>query len=404
MKHIEKIEAKNLVPQTRKKVAAYARVSLDSDRLKNSLSNQISYYSKLIQSNPDWEYKGVFADLGISGTSTNRREEFKKMIAECEKGNIDIILTKSIQRFARNTVDLLKTVRHLKTLGIAVIFEKENINSMTADGELMLSILASFAQEESRSLSENIKWAKRKDYEKGNPIPINKKVFGYRFKGDKYVIEPSEAEHVQLIFDLYNNGVAIREMERELKRRNIKSTNGKDLKQHQIDYILKNEIYIGDRMLQKFYVTDSISHNKVVNNGELPKYYIENSHEAIISKEIFEKAQAERLRRKTLLRPAYPFAKKIKCSLCGKYFVRRKKHKAHHFDRWRCASRHNKAGTCKMESIREVDLMSVVCSILELETFDADIFKEKVRFITVYEDGMLEFELTDGRKIKWQEQ
>ena len=157
MKTVEKIERKLPVLKTRKRVAAYARVSMESERMQHSLSAQVSYYSALIQKNPEWEYAGVFADYGISGTGTKKRDEFNHMLAECEAGNIDIILTKSIQRFARNTVDLLNTVRHLKELGIEVRFEKEKINSLSGDGELMLSILASFAQEESRSISENVK-------------------------------------------------------------------------------------------------------------------------------------------------------------------------------------------------------------------------------------------------------
>ena len=164
MKTVEKIERKLPVLKTRKRVAAYARVSMESERMQHSLSAQVSYYSALIQKNPEWEYAGVFADYGISGTGTKKREEFNRMLAECEAGSIDIILTKSIQRFARNTVDLLNTVRHLKDLGIEVRFEKENINSLSGDGELMLSILASFAQEESRSISENVTWGQRKRF------------------------------------------------------------------------------------------------------------------------------------------------------------------------------------------------------------------------------------------------
>ena len=159
MKTVEKIERKQPVLPARKRVAAYARVSMESERMQHSLSAQVSYYSTFIQNNPEWEYAGVYADYGISGTGTRKREDFNRMIEDAEAGRIDIILTKSIQRFARNTVDLLNTVRHLKDIGVEVRFEKENINSMSGDGELMLSILASFAQEESRSLSENIRWA-----------------------------------------------------------------------------------------------------------------------------------------------------------------------------------------------------------------------------------------------------
>ena len=167
MRKITKIEPAAPLIRPRKRVAAYARISMESERLVHSLSAQVSYYSKLIQSNPEWEYAGVYADSGISGTQVGRREEFKRMLEDCEAGRVQIILTKSISRFARNTVDLLETVRHLKELGIEVRFEKEKINSLSEDGELMLTLLASFAQEESRSISENAKWAIRKRYEKG---------------------------------------------------------------------------------------------------------------------------------------------------------------------------------------------------------------------------------------------
>ena len=167
MRTIRKIERRIPNLKQRKKVAAYARVSLESEKLAHSLSAQVSYYSELIQSNPEWEYVGVYADSFISGTGTAKRAELQRLIADCEAGRVDIVLTKSISRFARNTVDLLEIVRHLKELGISVRFEKENIDSLTADGELMLSILAGFAEEESKSISSNIKWAIQKKYERG---------------------------------------------------------------------------------------------------------------------------------------------------------------------------------------------------------------------------------------------
>ena len=184
MRKITRIEPTVPSIKHRKKVAAYARVSMQSERMLHSLSAQISYYSSLIQKNPDWEYVGVYADDFISGTNKVRREEFQRMLADCEKGKIDIILTKSISRFARNTVDLLETVRHLKSLGIEVRFEKENINSMSGDGELMLSILASFAQEESRSISDNVKWGIRKRMQNGMITASGHfTVYGYRWEG-----------------------------------------------------------------------------------------------------------------------------------------------------------------------------------------------------------------------------
>ena len=199
MPKISRIEPTVPAIKQLKKVAAYARVSMQSERMMHSISAQVSYYSKLIQKNPDWKYAGVYADDFISGTNTVKRDEFNRMLADCEEGKIDIILTKSISRFARNTVDLLETVRDLKAKGIEVRFEKENINSKSGDGELMLSILASFAQEESRSISENIRWATKKRFEQG--IPNGKfRIFGYRWDRDQLVIEPNEAAVVKRIF------------------------------------------------------------------------------------------------------------------------------------------------------------------------------------------------------------
>ena len=220
MKTVEKIERKLPVLKARKRVAAYARVSMESERMQHSLSAQVSYYSALIQKNPEWEYAGVFADYGISGTGTKKRDEFNHMLAECEAGNIDIILTKSIQRFARNTVDLLNTVRHLKELGIEVRFEKEKINSLSGDGELMLSILASFAQEESRSISENVKWGTIKRFKQG--IPNGKfSIFGYEWQDDKLVIIPEEAEIIRWMYAEYMKGASRIEIGRALMDRGI---------------------------------------------------------------------------------------------------------------------------------------------------------------------------------------
>ena len=225
MRIVNKIEPR--VPQmpTRKKVAAYARVSMESERLQHSLSAQVSYYSGLIQKNPAWEYVGVYADNGVTGTKAEAREEFNRMIADCEAGKIDIELTKSISRFARNTVDLLNTVRHLKELGVSVQFEKERIDSLTEDGELMLTLLASFAQEEVRSLSENVKWGTRKRFEKG--IPNGKfQIYGYRWDGDHLVVQPEEAKIVRLIYDNFLSGLSAETTEKQLAEMGVKSYKG----------------------------------------------------------------------------------------------------------------------------------------------------------------------------------
>lgn len=228
----------------RKKVAAYARVSTESKRMNHSLSAQVSYYSSLIQRNPEWEYAGVYADNGISDTGTAKRNEFNRMVADAEQGMIDIILTKSIQRFARNTVDLLATVRHLKDIGVEVQFEKEHISSMSGDGELMLTILASFAQEESRSISENIKWAIQKKYEKGESHAA-RRCLGYRWENGHYAIVPEEAETVKLIFTLYLQGMNCIQIADELASRNIYGITGRSMTPCYIIQVLDNITYQG---------------------------------------------------------------------------------------------------------------------------------------------------------------
>lgn len=279
------------VPVKRKKVAAYARVSMESERLQHSLSAQVSYYSELIQSNPEWEYAGVYADSGISGTETEKRSEFNRLMEDCENHLVDIVLTKSISRFARNTVDLLNTVRHLKELGVEVRFEKEGINSMSGDGELMLSILASFAQEESHSISENCKWGIRKMYEQGKPR--NCMLYGYRVVNGKLTIKEDEAEVVRHIFQLFLEGDSCYVISQKLEKEGAKSYRGKPFKDAVIMRMIRQEKYTGCTMGQKFYAENHITHKQVKNKGELPMYYMEQTHPAIISYETFQAAQEE---------------------------------------------------------------------------------------------------------------
>src|SRR5699024_4643154 len=232
---------------------------------------------------------GVFADYGISGTAMGKRDEFNRMLAECEAGRIDIILTKSIQRFARNTVDLLNTVRHLKELGSEVRFEKENINSLSGDGELMLSILASFAQEESRSISENCKWGIRKLYEKG--VPRRGKIYGYRVKNGAYVIKEDEAEIVRRIFQMFLDGDSCYVIGQKLEAEGIKSLTGKKLHGEVISNMIRQEKYTDCTLCQKLYTTDPLTHNQVKNKSEMTMYFSEDRHPAIISIEKFKAAQ-----------------------------------------------------------------------------------------------------------------
>ena len=271
----------------KKKVAAYARISMETEKMLHSLSAQVSFYSAYIQKNPEWEYVGVYSDDGISGTGTKKRDGFRKLIADCEAGKIDIVLTKSISRFARNTVDLLENVRHLKSMGIEVRFEKEHINSLDGDGELMLTILASFAQEESRSISDNVKWGIRKGFKRGR-VNGGTAIYGYRWNGEEYVIEPDEATIVKQIFADFLNGMSPRKIGQQLVERKLNTVRGIDFYADAIRRMLRNVTYTGNMLLQKTYIADAISKKSKKNNGELPRYHVEDTHKAIIDKETFD--------------------------------------------------------------------------------------------------------------------
>lgn len=406
MPKISKIEPTVPAIKQLKKVAAYARVSMQSERMMHSISAQVSYYSKLIQKNPDWEYAGVYADDFISGTNTVKRDEFKRMLADCEKGKIDIILTKSISRFARNTVDLLKTVRDLKAKGIEVRFEKENINSMSGDGELMLSILASFAQEESRSISENVRWATKKRFEQG--IPNGKfRVFGYRWDEDQLVIEPSEAAIVKRIFQNFLDGKSRLETEKEFADEGITTSNGCRWVDSNIKVVLTNITYTGNLLLQKEFIEDPITKHRKKNRGELPQYFVENTHEPIIDMETFQYVQDEIARRKELGALANKslnttcFTGKIKCPHCGVSYMHNKRtDRGNYLEFWCCGSRKKKGGRCEVGgSINHKNMVKACTEVLGLEEFNEEIFLREVDHIDVPKRYVLEFHMTDGRVI-----
>lgn len=405
MRKISKIEPKLPVIQARKKVAAYARVSRDTERLMHSVSAQVSYYSTLIQKNPEWEYAGVYADMGISGTDTLRRGEFQRMLADCEEGKIDIILTKSISRFARNTVDLLETVRHLKSLGIEVRFEKEHINSLSEDGELMLTLLASFAQEESRSISDNVKWGVRKRFQSGEIGVANKHILGYRYDDGlrKYVIIPEEAESVRWMFRMYIDGVSLREIAESMNRAGIRTTLGNNFQEASVRQLIFNEVYAGDIRRQKCYMADPITKMKVKNCGELPQYYMADCHEAIIDRETYAKVQAEMERRSGLINPVYPFTGKIKCGICGQNFTRRKgTAKGREYASWFCRAKKEAGMTCRSHNYSEQKLMEICAGLMGAGSFDGAAFEKSVRLITALPDGSLEIQFFDGQTKRWE--
>lgn len=407
MRKVTKIEAETPAVKPKTRVAAYARISMETERMSHSLSAQISYYNEKIQKNPDWLFAGVYADNGISGTGTEKRDEFLHLIADCEAGKIDLVLTKSISRFARNTVDLLETVRHLKEIGVEVWFERENIHSMDGDGELMLSILASFAQEESRSISENERWSIKKRFEKGIPNG-HFRVYGYRWDGDELIIVPEEAEVVSRIFQNFLDGKSRLETEREFAAEGITTRAGCPWVDSNIKTILSNCTYTGDLLLQKEYISDPIQKKRKKNRGELPQYHVANHHEAIIDRATFDYVQEEMARRRELGPLANKslnitcFTGKIKCGKCGKSLMRNTRtNRAKHSQLgekligWVCGSRKVKGGHCTTKEIPDRYLRKACAEALGIAEFDEDVFKEKVDFISVPDNGLLRFHMKD---------
>ena len=375
------------------RVAAYCRVSTDSDEQATSYDAQIEHYTAYINGHPDWTLAGIYADDGISGTNTKKREEFNRMIDECMAGSIDMVITKSISRFARNTLDCLKYIRQLKDKNIAVFFEKENINSMDSKGEVMLTIMASLAQQESQSLSQNVKLGLQYRYQQGE-IQVNCKWFlGYtKDEKKKLVIVPDEAEIVKRIYREYLEGASMLKIARGLEADGIKNGAGRD-KWHtsNINQILRNEKYIGDALLQKTYTVDFLTKKRVKNNGLVPQYYVENSHEAIIPREIFMQVQEELIRRRIVhtspngktrtFSSNHCFSQMVICGKCGEVFRR-----VHWNNRgkksvvWRCVSRLENTGQfCDARTVLESTIEQVLVTAINQALCDKDAFLSTLR-------------------------
>lgn len=313
----------------RKRVCAYARVSTDSTDQLNSYNAQIAEYTNRIQENLDWDFVDLYADEGTSGTTTKKRVNFLRMIEDARNGKIDLILTKSLSRFARNTVDCLSIVQELRLINVEVFFEKENLSSTDSKVDLMLTIFSSIAQEEARNISENVKWGIRKRYKEGT-IRINTSRFlGYdKDEHGKIIINESEAKVVRMIFNLYISGMSYREITKHLIENGFKNGR-KEVVWHpaNIMNILKNEKYMGDVLLQKRVTLDYLSHKSVINTGQAPQYYIENNHEAIISKEIFDVVQQITKNRSVTNDSSrygnqFPLSGIVHCSCCGRVLNR----------------------------------------------------------------------------------
>ena len=300
-----------------KRVAAYCRVSTDSEEQLTSYTTQKKVYTEMIASRPDWELAGIYADEGISGTRADKRPQFQKMIKDCYAGKIDYIVTKSVSRFARNTVDCLEHVRILKNRGIGVYFEEQNIDTLSIDSELYLVIYAGFAQSESESMSKNITWAYRKRFEDGKVMMQYKTTLGYKKGADgEPEIVPEEAEIVKQIYEMFLSGQTVRAISEKLQSEKIRVPGKKFTFSHSmVMRILRNEKYCGDSLLQKTITVDCISKTRRANMGEAPMYYVQNSHPAIISRETFHMAQVEIARRKAL----QPSVEKKASTAVGKY-------------------------------------------------------------------------------------
>lgn len=349
----------------KRKVAAYARVSTDSDEQYTSYDAQVTYYTNFIKGKPNWEFVKVYADEGISGTSTKRRDEFKEMIESALNGKIDLIITKSISRFARNTLDTISITRQLKAKGIEVYFEKENLWSLDDKTEFLLTIMASIAQEESRSISQNITIGKRWGMKEGKVSFAYKNFLGYKKVDGKIVIDEAQAETVRLIYMMFlKEGKTCTGIAEFLKSKGIPTPSGKSCNwtKNTVYSILTNEKYKGDALLQKKYTADYLEHRVVPNNGELPQYYVENNHPAIIEREVWEMVQTEMMRR-SMLGAAYSgnsiFASKLICGDCGKPYGKKKWHSTSKYAReiYRCNAKYNKGQTqCQTPNLTEEDI------------------------------------------------
>ena len=401
MREVIKLDAKKILPVQRKRVAAYVRVSSGKDAQLHSLSAQISYYNNYIGSRGDWELAGIYADEAMTGTKDNR-PEFQKMLADCKAGRIDMVIAKSITRLARNTVTLLETARELKALGIDIYFEKENIHTLSTDGELMLTLLASFAQEESRSVSENIKWRIKKKFEQGYSTYID--MYGYRFQDNTLQVVPEEAKVIQQIFTDYLSGMGKTAIAKKLNRQEIPTKSGCLWRGTTIHDILVNEKYTGDLLLQKCYRLDYISKKNVKNHGERPMYHVSDCHEAIIDKVTFAKVQEEIKRRKNKTATfqkhseQYLFTGIIRCGQCGGRFYRRIRNRNTKYAKpvWTCPLFDTIGKTaCPARQIPEDILIAKTTEILGFGDWSREVLFQHVKEIKALENNILVYVFWD---------
>lgn len=346
------------VPQVRRlRVAAYARVSSNSEDQENSFMAQNTYYTALITGTPEWEMVDIYADEGITGTSAEMRDDFQRLIADCRRGLIDRIVVKSISRFARNTLECLEIIRELKGLGISVLFEEQNIDTAEMSSEMVTAVHASFAQTESENISKNMRWSYKHRMQSGTFITC-KSPFGYRLKGGTLEIYEPEAEIVRQIFDRFLKGQSCDDIANDITSMGISTRDGSPRWLHStVSYILRNERYMGDALLQKYYTTDSLPYRQLDNHGEREQYYLKGSHPPIISRETFQAAQALINKRakgdsSTWASPLC-LAGFIYCWHCGSPL---KKHLSNGIVYWVCRKHNTDASTCPIKPIPQTEL------------------------------------------------
>lgn len=363
---INKFTAVPINSNKKRKVAGYARVSTDHEDQVTSYEAQVDYYTSYIKSRNDWEFAGMYTDEGISATNTRHRDGFNNMINDALSGKINLIITKSVSRFARNTVDSLSTIRKLKDNNVECYFEKENIWTFDSKGELLLTIMSSLAQEESRSISENVTWGQRKRFADGKVSFAYSRVLGLEKGADgQIVINKEQAETVKLIFRLFLEGMTPCAISKELTYRGIKSPSGKDKwNQGTVRRMLSNEKYKGDALLQKEFTVDYLQKKMKKNEGEVPQYYVEGNHEAIISPRVFDMVQAELERRKRAAGSRYSgvsiFSNKIKCGDCGGWYGSKVWHSTDKYRRviYRCNHKYG-SEKCQTPHVTEEEIKAV---------------------------------------------
>lgn len=372
------------------RVAAYCRVSMESERTRKSLSTQVSYYNKLIGSTPGWVFAGIYADCGISGRRTENRPEFMRLLEAARTGQVDVILTKSISRFARNTVDLLRIVRELKGLGVEVRFEKENISSFTADGELLLTLLASFAQAESEQISQNVSWRVQRGFQQGKANGFH--LYGYTDSKDASDVEiiEHEAEVVRLVYANYLAGISCEETARQLHTRGVVNRKGEAFGPEVLRSWLKMETFTGTLTLGRW-INPGFGQHSRLNKGEADMYQVEDAIPAIIPKETFQAVQDELARRRTLgarankAIPTSTFTHMIYCPACAKYYRTRvvKAYNGTKRRKWVCATNRENGHGCDSKRIPQESLENIICQALDLEVFDEEVFLARIERIDI---------------------